>query len=213
VLSLTDSSDISQFFKFDHSFVFYMIFLLDDDYRVKIVLWHDLAHETQKYYEIAIDFFQIWCMFNNQTFWSITLKNVEKWVVNKMYDSTLNKQEKIKIVTIQSYLSDIRSYHVDHLFDLNVFDHSRLQKMLREEKRMFLTIKITRLLITKDILQLITRDHLTNINEINLNVVFKIEWAKFLRLKEIIYIAKNFTKLIFSITKITRFDISFAKND
>jgi hypothetical protein len=130
--------------------------VFNDDYRVKVVLWHDLAFETQKYYVTTIEFFQIWCIFNNQTSWSVILQNLEKWAINRIYESTLNKQKKIKIAIIQSYLSEIKSYYIDHLYDLDVFNHFRLQKIMREEKRMFSTIKANRFSITKNILQLIT---------------------------------------------------------
>jgi hypothetical protein len=152
-------------------------------------------------------------MFNDETSWSATLKNLKKWAVNRMYESTLTKQEKIKMITIQNYLFDIRLYHVDHLYNLNVFDHSRLQKMLREEKRMFLVIKATRLLIIKNILQQITQNFISFIDNINFDIAFKIAWAKFLCLSEIIYISKKISKITFSKIKITRSNISFANDD
>jgi hypothetical protein len=91
-----------------------------------------------------------------------------------MHESTLTKQEKIKMITIQNYLFDIKSYHVNHLYNLNVFDHSRLQKMLREKKKMFFVTKATRLLIIKNILQLITQNLISFIDNINFDIAFKI---------------------------------------
>jgi hypothetical protein len=207
VFSLTESLDL------DQSLVFYMIVLLDDDYWVKVAFWHELISKIQKYYETVIDFFQIWCMFNDETSWSAILKNLKKWAVNRMHESTLTKQEKNKMITIQSYLFDIRSYHVDYLYNLNVFDHSRLQKMLRKEKRMFLVTKATRLLIIKNILQLITQNFISFIDNINFDIAFKIAWARFLRLSEIIYISKKISKITFSKIKTTRSNISFAKDN
>jgi hypothetical protein len=131
-----------------------------------------------------------------------------------MYESTLNKQGKIKIAIIQSYLSGIRSYHIDHLYDLDVFDHPRLQKILREEKRMFSTIKANRLSITKNILQLITQYSISTIDDVNFDTTFKIAWAEFLRLDEIIYTAFDLKKkATFIVIKTTRSDISFVEND
>jgi hypothetical protein len=191
-----------------------MIFLLDDDYRVKFVLWHDLAFETRKYYEIAIDFFQIWCMLNNQSAWSTILKNLKKWVINRMYESTMKKQFKIKVFIIQSYLSGIRFYHVNHLYSMNALNHSRLQKILRRGKRLFSIIKACRLSITKSMMQVITDNHSFTTNEVNFDTAFKIAWAGFLRLSEITYSA---TKLkngaLFIKTRTTRSNISFAEND
>jgi hypothetical protein len=191
-----------------------MASLPNDDYRVKVALWHGLALETQKYYVTTIEFFQIWCIFNNQTSWSVTLQNLEKWAVNRMYGSTLNKQGKIKIAIIQSYLSGIRSYHIDHLYDLDVFDHPRLQKILRGGKRMFSTIKANRLPITKNILQLITQYPIFIIDDVNFDTTFKIAWAGFLRLDEITYTTSDLKKkAAFIAIKTTRSDISFAEND
>jgi hypothetical protein len=213
VSSLTDFSDIDQFTEFNHFFVFYMISLFDVDYRVRIALWHDLVLEIQKYYVIVIDSFQIWCMFNNQTSWSATLKNLEKWAINRMHEFTLSKQKKNKMTIIQEYLSDIRSYHIDHLYELNVFDHSRLQEVLRERKRMFSITKATRLLIIKNILQSITHLVVFTINDLNFDTACKIAWIEFLRLDEITYISTNQKRIIFNIIKTIRFNVFFAKND
>lgn len=191
MLSLTDFSNVDQFSEHFHFFLFYMISLLDVDYRVRVVFWHDLVFEIQKYYVIVINSFQIWCIFNNLTFWSVTPKNLENWVINKMHKFTLNKQEKIKMTIIQKYLFDIKFYHINHLYNLNVFDHSCLLKVLRKDKRMFSIIKITRLSIIKKIFQLIIQSNVFTINDVNFDIACKIAEIEFLRLNEITYISTD----------------------
>jgi hypothetical protein len=152
-------------------------------------------------------------MINHQTLWSAILTNLKEWVVNRLYGSTLRKQGKIKPVIIQGYLSGLKSYHVNHKYSIDVFDDLRLIRLLKEDKRLFPTAKVNRLLIIKKMLQLIIKDNSMNVDNVNLNAVFIIAWAGFLRLGEIIYTCKNLAKTSFIAVKTTRSDVSFVEND
>ena len=68
-----------------------------------------------------------------------------------------------------------------------------------------------RLPIIKDILEKITVDEPANIDKLNIDTVFKVVWADFLYLREITYINTEFKKTLFSSTKVTRSNISFAE--
>ena len=67
--------------------------------------------------------------------------------------------------------------------------------------------------ITKDILEKITADEPVNIDELNIDTVFKVAWAGFLCLEEITYMVTEFKKASFPSTKVTRSDISFAESN
>jgi hypothetical protein len=137
--------------------------------------------------------------------------------------SLLSKQKKIKLDTVASYLAELRSRHVDHRLSLHVFENPRLRLMIKESKRIFSQAKRVRLLITKEMLTKIitltsfeSRDDITTIasrNDVNVNIAFKVAWAEFLRLGEIIYTRIDRKKVSFDRLNSTREDISFVEND
>jgi hypothetical protein len=97
---------------------------------------------------------------------------------------------------------------------MNALNYSRLQKILKKNKRLFSIIKACRLSITKSMMQVITDNYSFTTNEVNFDTAFKIAWVQFLRLSEIIYSA---TKLkndaLFIKIRTTRSNISFVEND
>ncbi len=74
-------------------------------------------------------------------------------------------------------------------------------------------MKSTRLLITKDILEKITSQPTTTLEDCNIDTAFKIAWAGFLRLGKITYTAAERKKSTFVETHATKSDISFAEGD
>lgn len=91
--------------------------------------------------------------------------------------------------TVRGYLSALRSYCVDRNLSIKAFDNPRLDRAIRGGKQLYLSIRKARLLITHPILEKIANfaansaglDHL---DELNLDVAFKIAWAGFLRIRE-----------------------------
>lgn len=112
-----------------------------------------------------------------------------------------------------SYLSSLRSHHIDHHLLLTVFDNPRLALIIKGGRRLFPSIKTTRLPITKDILEKITLQPATSIEECTIDAAFKIAWAGFLRLGEITYTKGDLKKATFADIHTTRSDTSFAEGD
>lgn len=131
----------------------------------------------------------------------------------RIYGSTVPKQGQVKPKTMSSYLSALKCYHVDRHFSLETFDTPRIALIIKGGKRLFPKQRATRLPITKDILEKIMADEPVNIDELNIDTAFKVAWAGFLRLGEIMYTGTEFKKASFSSTKVTRSDISFAKGN
>jgi hypothetical protein len=150
--------------------------------------------------------------------WPASSDSLKEWAINRIYDSTLSKQERIKLDIMTAYLVDVRSYHIDKKLSTQAFENSRLAWIIKGGKRLFHQTKAKRLSITKDILQKIINqkiiNHSTTIkNEANVDAAFKSAWVGFLRLEEITYTIAEAKKPSFARTKVTREDVSFAEFD
>ena len=114
---------------------------------------------------------------------------------------------------MSSYLSSLKSYHIDRYFSLEAFDTSRIALIIKDGKKLFPKQKATRLPITKDILEKIIENKPVNVDELNIDIAFKVAWAGFLSLGEITYTGIELKKASFSATRVTRSDISFSKDN
>lgn len=112
-----------------------------------------------------------------------------------------------------SYLSTLKSYHIDRHLSLKAFKTLHIVLIIKDGKRLFPKQKATHLSITKDILDQITGNKSVAINRLNIDTTFKIAWADFLRLREIMYTDTELKKISFLATKITRSNILFAKGN
>lgn len=127
--------------------------------------------------------------------------------------STIAKQGQVQPDTVASYLSAIRSWHVDHEYSLAPFETLRMKLLLQGGRAFFPAVKVPRLPITKDIPHTITFQPPANINELNLHTAFKVALAGFMRLGEITYTVAEKTHPSFKDLHLTRSDITFSEND
>ncbi len=112
-----------------------------------------------------------------------------------------------------SYLSALKSYHIDRRLSLKGFDDSRMALIIKSRRRLFLSKKRNRLPITKDILEKIMKDQPLSVTDLNVNKAFKVAWAGFMRMGELTDTAAGAEKATFAETGLTRSDISFAEGD
>ena len=112
-----------------------------------------------------------------------------------------------------SYLSILKSYHINRHLSLKTFNTSHITLINKGGKKLFLKQKAMRLPIIKDILKNIMVNKPFNIDKLNIDTEFKVAWAGFLRLEKIMYINIELKKTSFSSTKVTRSNISFAKGN
>lgn len=138
---------------------------------------------------------------------------LEKWVAYRIYGSTLPKQGQVKPKTMSSYLSALKSYHIDRHLSFEAFDTPRIALIIKGEKRLFPKQKATRLPITKDILEKITDNEPVDLDELNIDTAFKVAWAGSLRLGKITYTGTELKKASFSEIKVTRSDVSFSEGN
>lgn len=152
-------------------------------------------------------------MLHGEKPWPATSHMLEEWAANRIFGSSLPKQGQVKPDTVQSYLSGIKSYHIDRRLSLSDFDSPRMALIIKGGKRLFPSKKRNRRPITKDILEKITEDEPLTVDDLNADTAFKVAWAGFLRLGEITYTATEAKKTSFKDTKVTRSDISFSEGD
>lgn len=88
-----------------------------------------------------------------------------------------------------------------------------MKLLLAGGRSFFLLTKSFRLLITKDILQILINPPPTFINNLNLDTVFKVAWANFMKLGKFTYTANKKADLLFKDLHLTRSDIIFSKHD
>lgn len=180
---------------------------------VKRRTWYDLAPDTRKGYNSAIKSFESFCMLMQRQVWPATTQLLEEWVAHCIFGSTLPKQSQIKPETAASYLSALKSYHIDRYLSLEAFNTPRIALIIKGSKRLFFKQKATRLPITKPILKEITKYEPIDLDELNIDTAFKVAWAEFLRLGEIIYTGTELKKAAFARTKVTRSDFFFAEGN
>lgn len=181
---------------------------------VKTLIWAGLSPSTRKGYQTAIRSYEYFTKNQGVTTWPATVELLEEWTANRLMGSTTPMQGQVKPDTMASYLSAIRSWHVDHEFSLAPFEAPRIRLLLQGGKSFFPSAKAVRLPITKDILTALTSQiSPDNINDLNLDAAFKVAWAGFMRLGELTYTHAEKIHSSFRDLHLTRSDITFSEHD
>ncbi len=145
--------------------------------------------------------------------WPATKFLLEEWVAHRIFGSTLPKQGQVKPETMETYLSALKSYQIYRHLSLEAFDTPQIALIIKGGKRLFPKQKATRLTIKKHILERLTEQEPMDLDELNIDVAFKVAWAGFLSLGEIIYTSTDLKKASFSRTRVKRSDVSFAEGN
>lgn len=74
---------------------------------------------------------------------------------------------------MSSYFSTLKSYYIDHYLSIETFDKSHIAFITKSRKRFFLKQNTTCLPIIKDIFEKISKNKLVNLNELNIDIAFK----------------------------------------
>ncbi len=167
----------------------------------------------QKGYAAAISSYVSFCLLHNKEPWPVSTTILEEWAVTRIYGTTLSKQGQIKSDTVLSYLSALKSYHIDMRLSLKNFYDTRMALIIKSGRRLFPSKKWNRLPITNIIFEKITEDKPLSVTDLNVNTAFKVAWAGLMRMEEFTYKAAEAKKATFAETGLTRSDISFAEGD
>ena len=99
---------------------------------------------------------------------------LEEWVAYRIYGSIIPKQGQVKLETMSSYFSALKSYHINSHLSPEAFDTPRIPLIIKSGKKLFRKQKAKRLPITKDILEKITENKFVNVDELNIDTAFKV---------------------------------------
>ena len=84
------------------------------------------------------------------------------------------KQNQVKFDTIQMYLIELKSNHIDKYLSLKIFENSKLVRIIKKKRRLFLHFKKKKLFIDRDLLTKMTAILFQLIDDINIDTTFKI---------------------------------------
>ena len=173
------------------------------------LLWAGLTPRTRKSYEPAVRSFEHFCRFQNQEPWPANESMLGQWVVIRTFGSSDHLMSQLKPATITSYLSALRSHHIDRRIDTTVFDSPHLLRLVQGARGLFPSRKRERLPVTRDILSKITPPP-TSRNDYHIDAAFKLAFAGFLRMGEFTHThAKEITPS-FKATGLTRSDLTLS---
>lgn len=89
---------------------------------VKCLAWYSLAPNIKKGYSAVINTYVIFCALHNKEPWPVSTTMLEEWAANRIFGNTLLKQGQVKPDKVLSYLSALKSYHIDKRLSLKNFD-------------------------------------------------------------------------------------------
>ena len=179
----------------------------------KTLLWYGLTPKTRAGYNSAINSYTLFCATHVCKAWPASEPILIEWVTGRVFGSASPKQGQIKPRTVETYLSALKSYHVDRNFPTHAFSSPRIHRILSGARSLFPHIKKDRLPITKEILEKITSVIPISIEDLNIDTAFKVAWAGFLRMGEFTYTSAEAQARTFVDTKLTRSDITFSEGD
>jgi len=113
------------------------------------------------------------------------------------------------VQTIRSFLSALKSVHIDNNWAPEIFENQRLRHIIKGAARLFPHLKKDRFPTTKDILFKITYRSISTKAQLNFNTAFIIAWAGFLRSGEFTYTTQDKEDPMFIQKNLTRSDITF----
>lgn len=177
------------------------------------LLWLGLSPGTRANYSTAIRSFEFYCSDKGLDPWPAKEQILGEWITVRAFGNTCSSEGKLKADTISSYLSALRSVHVDRRIPTTVFDSPWLERLVKGARRAFVQRRKDRLPIGKDVLAKITSPPTRTTDDLNCLAAFKVAWAGFLRLGEITYKSKDLTSRSFADLNVTRSDVHFSENN
>jgi hypothetical protein len=192
-------------------------------HETKLNIWHGLSPSTRTTYKTARTSFEYFCQIRNQPAFPAQRLHLIEWVTLRSTGSSECHQDRITGDTIASYLSALRSVHVDRGLPTSVFDDETLKRVIAGIKRRQphrelsqakpITLDILELAFSATIdLSMITENQ--RIDEINTTAAATVAFGGFLHSGEFTYEAKDLhNKRSFKSTSLLRLDITFSDLD
>jgi hypothetical protein len=174
------------------------------------LLWNGLSTDTRRAYISAHRSFEYWCKLNGvQEAYPAQELHLGEWLAARTTSGVLGKA--VKANTLDSYLSAIRSVHVDRCLPVDVFQSPWLRRIIDGRRRMEPPDERKQAtVISPQVLAQITTTPAaaTSIGDLTFDTAAKVAFAGMLRLGEFT-INTTVNKQTFQYTKLTRSDITF----
>lgn len=100
-------------------------------FLVKKFGWCGLTLGTRERYTTATNSYETFCMLRGCKPWPDTIEPITEWVAKRIFGGCSPKQGQVQPDTVASYLSGLRSYHIDHHWPVTVFEDLRLARILQ----------------------------------------------------------------------------------
>lgn len=176
-------------------------------YQYALLLWAGLSAGTRRSYKAAIQSYEHYCGLHGLTTWPASEKSLGRWIATRAFGSVDKFQGQIKPNTIQSYISALRSYHVDHGWPTAVFKSPTLDRLIQGARSLFQGPRRERLPITQELLTTVTPTA-NSLDDLNINAAFKLAFAGFLRMGEFTHAKeKEADTRAFAATNLSRSDV------
>ena len=120
------------------------------------LLWAGLSPGTRRSYRAAVQSYEHYCGLHMIVAWPASEESLGRWIATRAFGSTDRYQGQIKPDTLQSYVSALRSYHVDHGLATSVFRSPRLDRLIQGARSLFPGPRRERLPITRELLTTVT---------------------------------------------------------
>lgn len=158
--------------------------------------------------------YEFFCTLYGRTAWPVEEHTLAEWITARAIGSTSLLLGRVKATTITSYVSALRSIHVDRKFLVQVFETEWIKRILDGVRRMQpFQEKKQAMPVTHGLLTRLVAIDDGSITDLNLNTAFKVAFAGFLRSGEFTYSLADVKSKTFPHTGLTRSDITFGERD
>lgn len=174
------------------------------------LLWSGLKEATRKSYSAAIKSYTSYCTTHSLQTWPATRVSLGNWIVLRANGSGLPSMGQISGKTLDSYVSALRSVHVDLDLDTLLFNSPHILRLLAGVKNLFPhESKCNRQAISRSLLtELLSKEASKGehpIDTLNLNAAFTMAFSGFMRMGEFTYTAHDLkNERRFEAEKLTR---------
>ena len=179
-------------------------------------LWNGLDHGSRMVYTTARSSWEYFCINTGVKPYPAQERPLGEWIAARANGAAIALGNgPLKATTIETYLSHIRSVHVDLRLNTEVFSSSFLKRIIKGVRRCQpTTVKQTGALTALQVQKMtVPSSSASDIDNVNLNAAAKVAFSGFLRSGEFTYSKADLGRDSFQSTNLTRADVTFANDD
>jgi hypothetical protein len=159
------------------------------DFKYAKLLWAGLKPDTRANYKSAIRSYEAFCAMHGHRQWPATRQSLGGWIVERAWGNSTPLMGQVQGTTLRSYVSALRSVHVDLNLPTEVFTSDHITRLINGAINLFpARKKAERRKISREILlQLVSPEATrgeTKVDRLNANAAFTTAFAGFMRMGE-----------------------------